>query len=57
MTSRISGWSATYSTIRRSSRETESHPPRFIVARLRVQKRQYIVQTWVVTSSARSGYR
>ncbi len=55
ITSWISGWSRTYSTIRRSSRETASQPPRFIVARLRVQNRQYIVQTCVVTSRARSG--
>ena len=35
ITSRISGWSRTYSTMRSSSRETLSQPPRFIVARLR----------------------
>ena len=55
ITSRISGWSRTYSTIRSSSRETESQPPRFMVARLRVQNRQYIVQTCVVTSRCAIG--
>ena len=34
---------------------TASQPPRAMVARLRVQNRQYIVQTCVVTSNTRSG--
>src|SRR5881392_4007757 len=40
ITSRISGWSRTYSIIRSSSRLTASHPPRTMVARFRVQMRQ-----------------
>ena len=55
ITSRISGCSRTYSIIRWSLRLGASQPPRSMVARLRVQNRQYIVQTCVVTSSTRSG--
>ena len=49
------GVSRTYWIIRSSLWLGASQPSRSMVTRLRVQNRQYMLQTGVVTSSARSG--